>query len=194
MSHEANPILSSRLVEAFGYALELHRRQSRKGTSIPYLSHPMGVASLVLEDGGDEDQAIAALLHDGPEDQGGLETLEEIRRRFGERVARIVDGCTDTYDNPKPPWRIRKGAYLARLAEEDTDTLRVSVADKLHNARAILSDYRDLGDSLWARFNAGPDEVMWYFRELVDIFRRRLPGPLADELARTVDELETLRA
>lgn len=193
MSGEADPILSDRITEAFGYALELHRRQARKGTPIPYLSHPIGVASLVLEDGGDEEQAIAALLHDAAEDQGGRETLEEIRRRFGERVARIVDGCTDTYENPKPPWRTRKEGYLARLAGEEEEVLRVSVADKLHNARAILADYRELGEAFWDRFNAGPDEILWYFRRLVDIFRGRLPGRMAEELARTVAELEAMR-
>jgi (p)ppGpp synthase/HD superfamily hydrolase len=190
----AEPILSERLAGAFGFALDLHRSQTRKGTAIPYLSHPMAVAALVLEDGGDEEQAIAALLHDGPEDQGGRATLEEIRRRFGDGVARIVDGLTDTYESPKPPWLERKRAYLARLAGEGEAVLRVAAADKVHNARSILEDYRELGERLWARFNAGPEEVLWYFRELVEILGARHPGRLADELRRTVSEIEVLRA
>ena len=112
----------------------------RKGSQTPYIAHPLGVASLVLEDGGDEDEAIAALLHDAPEDQGGLETLEQIRIRFGERVASIVDGCTDTYETPKPPWRRRKDDYLAHLPTASPSVWRVSLADKLHNARTILVD------------------------------------------------------
>jgi (p)ppGpp synthase/HD superfamily hydrolase len=148
------------------------------------------VASLVLEDGGTEDQAIAALLHDAAEDQGGRPRLEDIRVRFGETVREIVDGCTDTFDDPKPPWRPRKEAYIARLRDEPEHVLRVSLADKLHNARAILRDYDTLGERLWARFNAAPHDILWYYRALVDAFQDT-DSPLARELARVVSELQS---
>jgi (p)ppGpp synthase/HD superfamily hydrolase len=184
---------SERFDEALVYAHSLHRQQCRKSTAVPYVSHLLGVASLVIEDGGFEDQAIAALLHDAPEDQGGRECLEDIRARFGDRVATIVDGCTDTYEDPKPPWRPRKEAYLERLKKEtDEGILRVSAADKLHNFRAMLKDYRCVGDELWDRFNAGKEDQLWYQRSLADTFKKVFPGPLSDELDRCVSELEGL--
>ena len=174
---------------AFQYAHDLHRDQQRKETTIPYLSHLMSAASLVLEAGGDEEQAIAALLHDAAEDQGGQSTLDEIRVRFGDRVANIVDACTDTVEEPKPEWRERKEQYLAHLQTADQDALLVSCADKLHNARSILSDYRTHGDALWQRFTAPVDGQLWYYRSLTDVFQERLDNPLAEELRRTVNEL-----
>src|SRR5690606_28697568 len=141
------------------YALALHGRHARKGTRIPYASHLLAVAALVLEDGGDEDYAIAALLHDAIDDQAA--SPAELRARFGERVARIVVACTDNEGDPEPPWRVRKERYLAHIADAPADVRRVSCADKLHNARAILRDYRTEGEALWSRFNAGRDEVMW---------------------------------
>jgi GTP pyrophosphokinase len=181
-----------RFSEALEYAAKKHAAQLRKGTRIPYVSHVMAAASLVLEHGGGEDEAIAALLHDIPEDCGGRADLDEIRRRFGGAVARIVEGCTDTFEKPKPPWRRRKEAYLAHLATASKSVLLVSAADKVHNARSILSDYREQGEKLWERFNAGREGQLWYYRELVKAFRSRGSSPLVDELDRVVTELERL--
>jgi GTP pyrophosphokinase len=185
-------VLTSRFDEAYAYAARLHADQARKGTNIPYLSHLLAVASLVLEDGGSEDEAIAALLHDAVEDQGGQETLAEIRNRFGERVAGIVESCSDTDTVPKPPWRERKERYIARIRQASSEVRRVSMADKLHNARSILRDYRVLGEGLWERFNAGKDDQLWYYRELVKAFREEGQSPMVDELNQVVSELEQL--
>ena len=168
--------LTPRYADAVAYASSLHANQARKSTTIPYISHLLGVSSLVLEAGGDEDMAIAGLLHDGPEDQGGKETLDHIRERFGDRVANIVEGCTDSLsEDPaeKPPWRERKEAYIAHLAEADDDTLIVSLADKLHNARAIVSDLLITGPQTWQRFNASSADILWYYSEIVDIAHQR---------------------
>lgn len=170
-----HPVLGDRFTDAFAHAVHLHAQQARKGTAIPYMTHLMTVCSLVLEDGGDEDQAVAALLHDGPEDQGGQPVLDEIRRRFGDEVATLVDGLTDTLKTPKPKWRPRKKAYLARLAEEPISVLRVSLADKLHNLRSVAVDHAALNEVVWKRFNAGRKQQEWYYRALLDIFERRLP-------------------
>jgi (p)ppGpp synthase/HD superfamily hydrolase len=174
-------------------ACELHTGQVRKGSEgIPYVGHLLGVASIVIEDGGDEDEAIAALLHDAPEDQGGKATLDRIRAEYGKRVGEIVEACTDTLENPKPPWRERKERYIAHLEAAPEGVLRVSLADKVHNARAILADYREVGEELWSRFRGTREESLWYYRTLAVLFSRRRPGPLADELRRTVDEIEAL--
>lgn len=183
-------MLTPRFVDALAHAFELHQEQFRKQTEIPYISHLMSVSALVLEDGGDEDEAIAALLHDAIEDQGVAR--EEIAARFGDRVAEMVAGCTDAWTRPKPPWRERKEAYLRRLGDADASVVRVSLADKLHNARAILLDYRRDGDGLWKRFSAGPGEQLWYYHSLLEIYRRRSDSPLVAELARAIDELERL--
>jgi (p)ppGpp synthase/HD superfamily hydrolase len=179
-------MLTDRFDEAFRYAHRLHQRQTRKGTSIPYISHLMTVSALVVEHGGNEDQAIAALLHDAAEDQGGRETLDEIRAAFGQAVASIVADCTDAWTEPKPPWRARKDAYLAALPHKPQTSLLVSLADKTHNAEAILFDYRVLGSSLWDRFNGGADGTRWYYGALADIFTTTMPGSLADRLSRAV--------
>lgn len=183
------PKLGPRLQQAFRYAAEKHAGQTRKKTAVPYLSHLMAVASLVLEAGGDEDMAIAALLHDVVEDCGGMPRLREIRRKFGPRVAKIVEGCTDSFSDPKPPWLERKQSYLARLKREDRDTRLVSASDKLHNVRTILTDYRQHGESIWKRFNGGRDGTLWYYRALSDEFRRK-PNRLTRELEIAVAELE----
>ena len=188
------PSLSPRFTAALAFAAELHSDQLRKGTDIPYVSHLLGVASLVLEHGGDEEAAIAALLHDAAEDQGGLATLDRIRARFGAEVAEIVDACTDTYEDPKPPWRERKERYVATLAKKSDAARLVSCADKLHNARAILSDLRRHGDRLWQRFNAAPVEICWYYRALSDAFQRAGPASLAAELRLVADEIERASA
>jgi (p)ppGpp synthase/HD superfamily hydrolase len=172
------------------YASGLHRDQVRKGTNTPYITHLLAVASIVGENGGTEDEVVAALLHDAPEDQGGKPTLREIRVRFGDEVAEIVDGCTDTYEDPKPPWRERKERYLAHLASAPGSVRLVSSADKLHNARTVVSDYRLLGEDLWTRFNGGKEGTLWYYRAIVEA----LPGecPIVEELDRVVTELERL--
>ena len=178
--------------DALLYASGLHRDQARKGTKVPYITHLLAVASIVGENGGTEDEVVAALLHDGPEDQGGEATLEEIRARFGEEVAEIVDGCTDTYEDPKPPWRERKERYLAHLANAPRSVRLVSSADKLHNARTVLADYRVLGEDLWTRFNGKRKGTLWYYRALVGALEG--DGPIVEELDRVVTELERLSA
>lgn len=192
---EAAEGLGQRFIAAVEEASRYHAGQLRKGTQIPYVAHLLSVAALVLEDGGSEDEAIAALLHDAVEDAGGKPTLDAIRERFGDEVAMIVEACSDTDVIPKPPWRERKEAYLAHLADAETQpsVMRVSLADKLHNARAILSDYRQTGDELWSRFNtASGEDQLWYYRSLANIFLDRAPGSLSDELDHVVSELEGL--
>jgi len=181
-------------MRAFAFAAKKHAGQARKASTIPYLAHLMGVASLVLEAGGDEDLAIAALLHDVVEDCGGAPMLKEVRRRFGARVAKVVDGCTDADTYPKPPWRERKEKYIRRLKTEDADTRLVSAADKLNNVRSILSDYRELGESVWSRFNGGREGTLWYYRTLRDEFLRRPYNRVTREFALAVNELESLAA
>ena len=182
--------LSSRFSEALAFSADRHRDQIRKGTEIPYVSHLLAVASIVLEHGGSEDEAIAALLHDAVEDRKA--TAGEISARFGEGVAGIVLGCSDTDQHPKPPWRARKEQYIDHLATASPSTLLVSAADKLHNARAILADYREIGDRLWQRFNPDAD-TLWYYRALVVAFRASAaPAALVDELDRVVSELDDL--
>jgi len=172
------------------YAVEIHAGQTRKGGSTPYVSHPMAVCSLVLEDGGSEDEAIAALLHDAVEDGGGPPVLEEIRRRFGEEVAGIVWDCSDTDEDPKPPWLERKTRHIAHIRQAGHAARRVACADKLHNARSVLFDYHVVGEELWGRFNGTREQVLWYFRSLVETFRETGTGPMSDELDRVVSEIE----
>jgi (p)ppGpp synthase/HD superfamily hydrolase len=188
----ARPELGERFGRAFDLAFELHRHQTRKGSAIPYIGHLMGVTSIVIESGGSEDEAIAALLHDSAEDQGGYQTLDRIRSEFGDAVAGIVEECSDHFGEPRPPWRERKEAYIGRLEHASTGALRVSLADKVHNMRTILRDYRTLGEPLWDRFNAERDDVLWYYGSLAEVFSRRHPGPLAVELAESAVELERL--
>ena len=183
-----------RFEDALLYAARLHREQVRKGSRVPYVTHLLAVAAIVGESGGTEDEVVAALLHDAPEDHGGVPRLEEIRARFGTGVAEIVAGCTDTYEEPKPPWRERKEAYLAHLAEAPAPVRLVSAADKLHNARSVLSDYRAVGEDLWERFRGGKDGTLWYYRAVADALRRTDDGPVVDELDRVVTDLERLVA
>ena len=182
--------MSKRFEEAFCFAAALHSEQRRKGTDIPYIAHLMAVCALVLEQGGDEDQAIAALLHDAVEDQGGKRTLEEIRRRFGERVGRLVESCTDADTLPRPPWRRRKEKYIEHLQAAPPEVFIIVLADKLHNARAILRDYRVLGDKLWQRFNGGKEGTLWYYGALAAIFRKIHSGWAVEEFSRVVSKLE----
>jgi (p)ppGpp synthase/HD superfamily hydrolase len=184
--------LGPRFERALLFATRKHARQHRKGTAVPYVAHLLGVAGLVLEAGGDEDLAIAALLHDVVEDCGGAPMLKEIRRRFGNRVAHVVDGCTDTDLDPKPPWRQRKEDYIKHLRTADADTRLVSAADKLHNVRSIVATYREIGDRVWERFHGKRDGTLWYYRTLLDEFQRKKSSPLIRELERAVIELEAV--
>ncbi|MGL5079852.1 MAG: HD domain-containing protein [Microcoleaceae cyanobacterium] len=184
--------LSARFTEALNYAVQLHGNQERKGSGVPYVAHLLGVASLALEYGATEDEAIAALLHDAIEDQGGLATRDEIFRRFGAEVTQIVEGCTDTDTVPKPPWRERKEAYIAHIATASEAVRLVSAADKLYNAIAILRDYRQVGEALWARFTAEKTGTLWYYRSLVGAFQQAGSNPIVEELDRVVSELEQL--
>lgn len=181
-----------RFERALIYAADVHRDQTRKGTGIPYVTHLLAVAAIVGENGGTEDEVVAALLHDAPEDAGGEGRLADIRSRFGGGVADIVAGCTDTYEDPKPPWRGRKEAYLAHLAEAPAPVRLVSAADKLHNARSVLQDYRTVGEDLWDRFNGGRDGTLWYYRAVADTLRKAGGGAVVDELDRAVTEMERL--
>ena len=184
------PRLGRRFEAALVYAAQLHVHQQRKGTDVPYIAHLLSVAALVIEDGGDEDEAIAALLHDAVEDQGGKVTLEKIHDLFGERVASVVEGCSDTDQVPKPPWRQRKDEYLQHLRRASPEVRRISVADKLHNARAVLADYRRVGETMWDRFNGGKDGTLWYYRALVEVYQEFGPNTMVEELDRIVSELE----
>lgn len=184
--------LGPRFEEALVFAARLHAGQVRKGATVPYLAHLLGVASIVLDHAGNEDEAIAALLHDAIEDQGGAVTREEIRRRFGDNVVQIVDGCTDAETIPKPPWRPRKEAFLARLRNAPASVRLVSAADKLQNARTILDDYRSLGESLWSRFTSGKEGTLWYYRAFIEVFRSAGSSRLVDELDQVVSDMERL--
>jgi GTP pyrophosphokinase len=184
------PTLTRRFDDAFVYAHETHASQTRKGNGVPYLGHLMGVASIVLDDGGTEDEAIAALLHDAAEDQGGRERLGDIRARFGDGVAKIVEDCTDSWTQPKAPWAERKQQYAEQARTLTPASLRVSAADKVHNAYAILRDLRNVGDKVWERFDARPDDILAYYQSLVRAYREAGGGRLVDELDRIVRAIE----
>jgi (p)ppGpp synthase/HD superfamily hydrolase len=187
--------LSPRFDQALHYTALVHAGQSRTGTGAPYMAHLLGVASLTLEYGGNEDEAIAALLHDAVEDAGGAPRMADIRLRFGPVVADIVAGCTDSDATPKPPWRERKENYLARLPRKTAGARLVSAADKLYNVRAILHHYRRDGEAVWSRFCGERSGILWYYRTLVTAFRQtNTHRELVDELDRVVSELETLSA
>jgi (p)ppGpp synthase/HD superfamily hydrolase len=196
MAGEA-PELTDRFLAAVRLANELHGGQRRLGTEIPYLAHLLIVTGLVLEAGGDEDQAIAALLHDAAEDAGGRAVLDRIRDRFGDRVAALVAALSDTLDpDDERSWRERKTAYLAHLPEVTDDAvLRIALADKVHNARSIVRDYRAEGHALWDRFpNKTVEDQLWYYGELLEFFGARGRGPLVEDLRRAVSELAELAA
>lgn len=182
--------LSHRFELALVYATQLHANQIRKGSGIPYISHLLSVAALVLEDGGDEEEAIAALLHDAIEDQGGAITRAEIRQRFGERVVRIVDGCTEEQIQPKPPWKERKLNYLAKIRQASPDVRRVSLADKLHNLRSIVTDWERDGESVWLRFKSGKEGTIWFYRRFLEVYQEQDSHVYTQELARLISRLE----
>ena len=178
--------LTNKLDRAFSYAHEVHDGQFKKGTLVPYLGHLMGVSSIVLGDGGTEDEAVAALLHDAAEDHGGRARLDDIRSRFGDSVARIVEDCTDSWETPKPSWLARKQAYIQRARTLPSPSLRVSIADKVHNTYGILRDLRNIGEKVWERYDVSADDVLAYYESLVRAYREAGGGRLVDELERIV--------
>ena len=186
-------MLTERIGRALALAVEAHDGQKRKGTDIPYLAHPMGVASIALDHGADEDQAIAALLHDAVED-GGQHFAAIIREQFGDRVANIVEGCTDGVPDAsgvKEGWLPRKQRYIAHLRQSPDEVLLVSGSDKLHNARAIVEDLLNIGRSVFDRFTATPEQTIWYYETLSEIFTER-KTPIAKPLADTVNRMKQL--
>lgn len=184
--------LTARFEEALLLSARLHTGQVRKISGTPYLGHLLGVCAIVLEHGGDEDEAIAALLHDAVEDQGGQSTREEIRRRFGQQVIEIVDGCSDTTVSPKPPWRERKEAHVREMAGASRSVRLVMAADKLDNARALAREYRRRGESLWSHFRGGREGTLWYYRAMLEALRESSRSELIEELHRAVAEIERL--
>ncbi|MCV3213115.1 HD domain-containing protein [Plectonema radiosum NIES-515] len=183
------PKLTHRFEQALVYANRLHCKQIRKVSNVPYISHLLSVAALVLENGGDEDEAIAALLHDAVEDQGGTATREVILDMFGVRVIEIVDGCTDADTIPKPPWQERKQQYIEKLRHASASVRRVALADKLHNARSILSDLSREGEATWEKFKGGKSGTLWYYRTLLEVFLESdADSWLVKELNRIVSE------
>lgn len=182
--------LTHRFEDAVLYATRVHAAQVRKGSNTPYIAHLLGVAALTLEAGGDEDQAISALLHDAVEDQGGEARLKDIRARYGDRVAQMVSDCTDAVIMPKPPWRPRKEAYIASLETKPLNSLVVSLSDKIYNAEAIVADMHTVGPEVWSRFSAPQDEVCWYYETLAELFERRLPGSASRRLSRAVEAMK----
>jgi (p)ppGpp synthase/HD superfamily hydrolase len=185
--------LGARFATALVFAWEHHREQRRKASGAPYLGHLLGVAALVIDDGGSEDEAIAALLHDAIEDAAEPERVRhEIESRFGEEVVRIVVACSDSFEQPKRPWIERKRAFVDALHDLDPSVARVATADKLQNARALVAEVRSDGPAVFELFNGGRDGTLWYYRAVADRLSTVAPGPLADDLVRAVDELEAL--
>lgn len=186
-------MLTDRISLALALAVKAHDGQKRKGTSIPYIAHPMGVASIALEHGADEDQAMAALLHDAVED-GGIEYAQRIREQFGDRVADIVQGCTDGVPDAtgaKEAWLIRKERYIAHLKEASDEVLLVSGSDKLHNARAIVEDLLCVGPVVFDRFTATKAQTLWYYETLAEVFTNR-GAPIAQAMSDTVQRMKQL--
>lgn len=193
MPHKLNQPLTAKFDEALKLASGLHREQARKGTQIPYISHLLAVSALVLEYGGTEKQAIAALLHDAVEDCGGVPVLRKIKSRFGADVAGIVASCTDSFEvGRKRNWRERKVAYLEHLRESDNGSLLVVAADKLHNLRSIQREFLRVGDDLWLKFNAGADDQMWYYDSIVAMLNARLENPIVFDLTKTFENVRGL--
>jgi (p)ppGpp synthase/HD superfamily hydrolase len=190
MTNLIHPV-SDRFHDALRYASVMHADQARKSTQIPYISHLMAVSSIVWEAGGSEDEAIAGLLHDGPEDKGGLERLADIRGRFGDRVADIVEHCSDTFETPKPSWPERKRAYAERLASADASTLLVSAADKLHNARATLRDLEAAADpaTVWHRFSGTREQILGNYRALIGAYAIAVHDERRDALIHELSHL-----
>ena len=181
--------LTDRFEDALVFAFQLHKNQYRKQSKIPYISHLLAVTAIVLENGGSENQAIAALLHDAVEDQGGYDTLHQIKSRFGEEVELIVEGCTDAYVDPKPDWKERKSAYLEKIKQAEESVLLVSLADKVHNARSILKDLQSNEINIWDKFNGGKEGTLWYYKSLLEIFESCPYQDLLADLRRTIEKI-----
>lgn len=184
MTNTNSTEMTTRFDEALVYAAQLHRHQRRKVGGTPYIAHLLSVAALVLEDGGDEDEAIAALLHDAVEDQGGAETLAEIRQRFGETVAEIVNGCSESAVRPKPPWKERKEKFLESLRNASPQVYRITIADKLHNARCMLQEYRNSGEQIWNQFRGGKEGTLWFLNSILAI-----PPPVSTQLRGELEQI-----
>ena len=200
MTDTDNPLLNERFTKATEYALDHHNTQIRKGSGIPYASHLLAVTAIVLEMGGSEDEAIAAMLHDVVEDGGGPKAEAEIRDRWGDDVAEWVIANSDsrTGSSEKEEWSVRKERYVEGIAGKPVEAVRVSIADKLHNARMIVADHRVVGDELWDRFSASGPQTLWYYEALINAFDARRndlgPGAIAalDELRRTVEGMREI--
>lgn len=181
--------LTEKFESALVYATRLHADQKRKISGVPYISHLLSVAALVIEAGGTEEEAIAALLHDSIEDQGGKPTREDIRQQFGETVVAIIDGCTEWDTPPKPPWLERKTRYLDKLRHASPSVRLVSLADKLHNARSLLADWRQHGDVIWTEFSSGKDKTLWFYQSLVQVYHQTNADWMTQELEQVVSQL-----
>ena len=181
-------------LEAYVYSYKLHKKQTRKGSNIPYFTHLSSVSNLIIENNGTTTQAIAGLLHDAVEDQGGAKTLAAIKRKFGPKVAKIVDQCSDTTIKPKPPWKTRKIKYIKDIKNKTQDTLLVSLCDKHHNANCILSDYQKVGEEIWDRFTASKQETLWYYESLYKEFKKYLKNhlELIKAYKNAVDEMKRI--
>lgn len=194
MTANNNPLitLTQKFEEALTFANQVHAAQKRKDSGAPYFAHVIGVAALVLEDGGSEEEAIAALLHDTAEDQGGQAMLDEIAERFGRKIAQIVAECSDTLTSPKPPWRARKEAHLVTLRTARPETIRIMLADKVYNSRNLLRSLQERGDLVWGNFKGGRDGTLWYFKQMYRVFTHTFPPSnyLMDEFARNIQRIE----
>jgi (p)ppGpp synthase/HD superfamily hydrolase len=186
-------MMSERFVVAVELANELHGDQIRKGTKVPYISHPLIVSGIVLQHGGGEDEAIAALLHDTVEDCGGKPVMVRIRKRFGDNIADLVDGCSETDIQPKPPWRERKDGYIESIKSANPSVRLISCADKIHNASSIISEYRKVGERVWDRFKANKTETLWFYTSIINAMRASGENrPILDELVIVVEELKSV--
>jgi (p)ppGpp synthase/HD superfamily hydrolase len=185
---EPRACYSPRIDDALGFVAHAFRARVRKGTGIPYLTHLLAVMVIVAEHGGDEEQMLAALLHDYLEDIEGA-SAAEVEQRFGARVARLVEALSDSVEHPKPPWQERKQSYLDKLAGEPADLKLISAADKLHNARSLLRDHENVGEALWSRFTASREQTLWYYESVCVALGTGWQHPLLDELERTVAQL-----
>lgn len=184
--------LTEKFETALIYATRLHANQYRKVSNTPYISHLLSVAALVLEAGGTEEEAIAGLLHDSIEDQGGKQTREEIRQLFGEQIVTIIDGCTECDTHPKPPWQERKNKYLENIRQASPSIQKVSLADKLHNARSLLSDWQQHGDIIWQQFKAGKTSTLWFYQQLLQVYQANGSSAMVEEFAHIVHNLHQM--
>ncbi|CEJ48081.1 HD domain-containing protein [Umezakia ovalisporum] len=181
--------LTAKFESALVYATRLHANQTRKTGGVPYIAHLLSVTALVLEAGGTEEEAIASLLHDSIEDQGGKVIRKEINDLFGETVAEIIDGCTEWDTPPKPPWKQRKQRYLQNLHHASPSVRLVSLADKLHNARSLLADWQQYGNSIWGQFKAGKEGTLWFYQELLKVYTATGSDFMTDEFSRVINNL-----